>query len=120
MLTVRLYVNCLGPLAPPYASRELKVCMPQFLQNICNGHDIARDTYGMSSVMLQFNTLRPRQNGCRFADDIFIFIFLNENFGISNIISLKFVLKGPINNITAALVQRPGDKPLFEPSAPMS
>ena len=65
------------------------------------------------------NTLRPRQNGRLFADDTFKRIFLNENVGISIKISLKFVHKGPINNIPA-LVQimawrRPGDKPLSEP-----
>ena len=53
------------------------------------------------------------------ADDIFKCIFLNENLSISIQISLKFVPKGPINNIPA-LVQimawrRPGDKPLSEP-----
>ena len=30
-----------------------------------------------------FNTLRPRQNGRRFADDTFKPIFLNENIRIS-------------------------------------
>ena len=65
------------------------------------------------------NTLRPKQNGSHFADDIFKCIFLNENEWISLKISLKFVLKGPINNIPA-LVQimawcRPGNKPLSEP-----
>ena len=29
-----------------------------------------------------FNTLRPRQNGCHFTDDIFKCIFLNENISI--------------------------------------
>ena len=67
---------------------------------------------------LLFNTLRLRQNGCHFPDDIFKCIFLNENVWISIKISLKFVPKGPINNILA-LVQimawhRPGDKPLSE------
>ena len=65
------------------------------------------------------NTLRSRQHGRHFADDIFKCIFLNENVSISIEISLKFVPKGPINNISA-LVQimawrRPGDKPLSEP-----
>ena len=65
-----------------------------------------------------FNTLRPRQNGRHFADDSFKCIFLNENVWIPIKISLKFVPKGPINNIPA-LVQimawrRPGDKPLSE------
>ena len=67
----------------------------------------------------EFNTLRPRQNGRHFADDIFTCIFLNENASIAIKISLKCVPKGPINNIPA-LVQimawcRPGDKPLSEP-----
>ena len=61
------------------------------------------------------NTLRPRQNGRHFADDI----FLNENVWILVKLSLKFVPKDPVNTIPA-LVQimawrRPGDKPLFEP-----
>ena len=64
-------------------------------------------------------TLRPRQNGRRFADDTFKRIFFNDNVRISSKISLKFVPKGPINNIPS-LVQiqawrRPGDKPLSEP-----
>ena len=64
------------------------------------------------------NTLRPRQNGRRFADDTFKRIFVNENVRISIKISLNFVPKGPINNIPA-LVQimawrRSGDKPLSE------
>ena len=66
--------------------------------------------------ILCVNTLRPRQNGRHFTDDIFKCIFLNENVWIPIEISLKFVLKGLINNI-AVLVQimawcRPGDKPL--------
>ena len=65
------------------------------------------------------NTLRPRQNGCHLADDIFKSIFVNENVKISITSSLKFAPKSPINNIQA-LVQimawrRPGDKPSSEP-----
>ena len=65
------------------------------------------------------NTLRPRQNGRHFSDDILKCIFLNENIWISITMSLNFVPKGPINNIPA-LVQimawrRPGDKLLSEP-----
>ena len=67
-----------------------------------------------------FNTLRPKQNGRFFPDDIFIWIFLDENVSISNKIPLKFVSKGLINNIPA-LVQimawwGRGDKPLSEPA----
>ena len=61
----------------------------------------------------------PRRNEQHFADDIFKRIFFNENVWIAIRISLKFVPKGPINNIPA-LVQimawrRSGDKPLSEP-----
>ena len=69
--------------------------------------------------LIGFNTLRPRQNGRHFADDVLKCIFLNEKVSIPIGISLKFVPKGPIDNIPA-LVQimvwrRPGDKPLSEP-----
>ena len=65
------------------------------------------------------NTLRPRQDGRHFPDDIFICIFLNENEWHSIKSSQKLVPKVPINNIPT-LVQimawcRPGDKPLSEP-----
>ena len=64
-------------------------------------------------------TLRPRQNGRHFADDVFKCIFLNENVWIPVKNSLKYVPNGPINNIPA-LVQimawrRSGDKSLSEP-----
>ena len=69
--------------------------------------------------VIKLNTLRLRQNGRHFPDDIFKWIFLNENIWISIKVSLKFVSKGLINNIPA-LVQimawrLPGDKPLSEP-----
>ena len=66
-----------------------------------------------------FNTLRPRQNGRRFPDDICKYIFLNENVWISLNISLKFVPNGSINDIPSLAQimawRRPGDKPLSEP-----
>ena len=73
---------------------------------------------GVWGFLSGVNTMRPRQNGRRFADDTFKCIFLNENVRISIKISLKFDPKGPINNIPA-LVQimacrRSGDKPLSE------
>ena len=64
-------------------------------------------------------TLRPRQNGRRFAYDTFKCIFLNESVWIPINISLKFVPKCRINNIPALFLvmawRRPGDKPLSEP-----
>ena len=65
------------------------------------------------------NSLRPRQNGGHFADDIFKCIFLDENVWILIKFSLNFVSKGPINNIPVLVPimawRRPGDKPLSEP-----
>ena len=65
------------------------------------------------------STLKPRQNGRHFADDVFKCIFLNENVWILLKISLKFVPKGPINNIPSLIQmmawRRPDDKPLSEP-----
>ena len=62
---------------------------------------------------------RPRQNGHHFPDDLFKCIFFDENLWTSINISLKFVPKGPINNIPALAQIKawrwPGDKPLSEP-----
>ena len=68
---------------------------------------------------MSFNTSRRSQNGRHFADDIFKGIFLNENIWIPIKISLKFVPKGPVDNIPAWVQimawRRSGDKPLYEP-----
>ena len=68
-------------------------------------------------LSFQVNSLRPRGNCRNFADDIFKYIFWNENVWILVKISLKFVPKGPINYIPP-LVQimawgRAGNKPLI-------
>ena len=44
------------------------------------------------------NTLRLRQNGRRFSDDILKCIFLNEYFWFFNSVSLKYVSKSLIDN----------------------
>ena len=65
------------------------------------------------------NTLRPRQDGGHFPDDVFKCIFVNENAWIAIKISLRFVPKGPINNILALVqimaLRWPDAKPLSEP-----
>ena len=66
-----------------------------------------------------FNTLRWEQNGHHFPNNILKWIFFDKNAWISIKISLKFVHRGPMNNILV-LVQimawrRPGGKPLSEP-----
>ena len=72
-----------------------------------------------SSVYRWLNTLRPRQNGRHFPNDIFKCFFMNINVWISIKISLKFVPMGLINNITALVLimawHRTGDRPLSEP-----
>ena len=83
-------------------------------------HSLDRNfTESAQAIVLYINTLRPRQNGRHFADDIFKRIFLNQNVWIPIETSLKFVPKGSINN-NPALFQimawrRPGDKSLSEP-----
>ena len=65
------------------------------------------------------NSMRPRQNGGHFADDTLKRFFLNGNDTILIKISVKFVPKGPFNNIPALdqimAWRRPGAKPLSEP-----
>ena len=89
------------------------------IQNIYASRGRKKSADENRHIWVWLNTLRPRQNGRHFADDVFKCIFLNENVWILLKILLKFVPKGPINNIPA-LVQimawrRPGDKPLSEP-----
>ena len=72
----------------------------------------------MATSCIGLHTFRLRENGRHFEDDIFKCIFWNENMWILNNVSLKFIRKGPINNIPA-LVQimawrRSGDKPISE------
>ena len=101
------------PLSEPITVNLLThICVtrPQWVK----GHEL-----GHHCACRWLNTLRPRQHGCHFADNTFNRIFLNENVRIWIEISLKFVSKGPINNIPA-LVQlmawcQLGDKPLSEP-----
>ena len=69
--------------------------------------------------MCYLHSTLPVQNGRHSADGFFKCLSVNEKAWILNNISLKFVPKGLINNISA-LVQilawhRLGDKPLSEP-----
>ena len=68
---------------------DCKIHMNYMVQHICNWHTV--------------NVINspPGQNGRHFADDIFICIVVNEKFLILIKISLKFILKGPIDNNSA-------------------
>ena len=76
---------------------------------ILSAHELRRVALGSVKSQVSWtshgfyllNTLRLRQNGRHFADDIFKCIFLNENVRILIKISLKFVPKDPIINIPA-------------------
>ena len=65
-----------------------------------------------SKLKIAVNTLRPNN----FADDIFKCILLNVNVLISIKISMKFIPKGPFNNIPA-LVQKMAWCPLWREPA---
>ena len=64
---------------------------------------------------INLTTLRPRQNGRHIPDDIFKYIFVNENIWISITLSMKFVPKLRVNNIPTMASRWPGAKPLSEP-----
>ena len=90
----------------------------RYYKTLCH---LVRPVYNIRKTpgLLGFNTLRPRQDGRLFPDDIFKSIFFNENVQILIKISPTFIPKAPINNFSA-LVRimtwcRPGDKPLSEP-----
>ena len=67
-------------------------------------------------IISSVNTLKPKQDGRHFPDDILEWILVNENLWISNKVSLDFIPRDPINNIPALFTimawHRPGDKPL--------
>ena len=96
-----------------------RLIKPRCMNSLAPGHGPCGCNHWLVNFQTHINTLRPRQNGRHFADDTFNRLFVNENVRISIKFSLKFVPKGPINNIPA-LVQimawrRPGDKPLSDP-----
>ena len=75
-------------------------------------------TWLLMALVTLVKTLRPKLNGRHFPNNIFRSIFWNDNLWIS--ISLKYVPKGPINNIPALIRvlmawRRPCDKQLSEP-----
>ena len=70
-------------------------------------------------ILSYFNWFHSVQNGLHFADDIFIYIFMNEKLCISIQFLLKFIPEGLIDNMSALVKvmawHRTGDKPLPEP-----
>ena len=73
---------------------------------------------GCQDYSSRCNTLRPEQNGCLFADDIFKCIFLKENICILIEISLKLVCYGLTDNkstlVQVTVCRLISDKPLVD------
>ena len=68
------------------------------MKDSCITSNKSQKLWTQFELWLQINTLRLRQNGHRFADDIFKLIFFNESFYILIQISLKHVPKSSIDN----------------------
>ena len=99
--------------------RKYEIETPKELSNQQKTNQLGHSKLVLIHSLLKVIHWDLRWKGHNFADDIFKCIFLNENCCILIKISLKFVTKGPINNIPE-LVQimawhQPGDKPLSEP-----
>ena len=119
---ILLMSNFLGKGWPRNASQENQFSTQSKLFSEIGSSSSSRHSFRcviLQGPTCQLNTLRPRRNGRRFADDTFKRIFLNENVRISIKVSLKFVPKGPINNNPSLVLimawRRPGAKPLSEP-----
>ena len=109
---------------PVKQSERIQVNVSRINKEITNYPQ--QNTPQQNSMYISWDILKTKlthwgrdKNEHHFADDIFKCIFLNENVWIPVKMSLKYVPKGPINNIPA-LVQimawrRSGDKSLSEP-----
>ena len=91
------------------------ICVPIYI-NYCN---FLWEIRVIPVRNTRLKTLRQRQDGGHFPDDIFKGIFLIDDIWIAISISLKFVPKGQIDNIPALdqimAWRRSGDKPLSDP-----
>ena len=67
------------------------------------------------SLRIPFNTLRSEQNSRHLADDIFKCVFVNENFWISNQMSLIYVPHGIIHNTSVMALRLTVNKPFPVP-----
>ena len=83
------------------------------------GSVVPLSNFIIDALLKLFSSMRPRQNGRHFTDDIFKCIFLNEKVRFFTKMSMKFVPWDPIDNnpvlVYIMVWRRPGDKPLSEP-----
>ena len=89
------------------------LCMLYYERHLCS----SCISFSFYHVPFYWNTLRQKKTAA-ILQTTFSFFF-NENIWISIKISLKFIPKGPNNNIPELVEimawRRPGDKPLSEP-----
>ena len=71
--------------------------------NVLMDYQLPNSKLLFPTLILGINTFRPIEDGCHFPDDIFKYIFLNENEWIFVTISLKFVPKDSIDNIPSSV-----------------
>ena len=116
-------MTCIGLWSRYYLPQVVHVALIFILAHEYCWPDWCGETIGVADTTCEsyyrINILRLRQNGRHFFRWHFGYTFFNENASISIKISLKFVPKIPINNVSV-LVQimvwrRPGAKPLSEP-----
>ena len=93
--------SCFGNTSPGHNMEGKIPCyFKSQMSEFVPSYSISMTTCGVVEVIhtqsFIINTLRLTQNGCHFADNNFIWSFLNENVWISIKISLKFFSKGPI------------------------
>ena len=95
-----------------------QVVLPEVSEWFFSDISIRTDIFPNKDWLSLIDTLKPRQNGCRFTDHTFKCIFLNGNNRISMKISLQFVTEGPTDDIPALVKIRarrqPGKKPFSE------
>ena len=86
---------------PRQRGLAIPTCITARIPGACATHNFTYPVRGPlhipNVVIIVLNTLRPRQNGRQFTDDIIKYIFLNENVWVSIKISVEFIPKGPVN-----------------------
>ena len=76
---------------------KLVMILPMGLVSVSQSLDVLQtDMESFSPMPSWFDTLRPRQNGHHFSDDILKWIFFNKNLWISIRISLSLFLRGQL------------------------
>ena len=109
------FVNRLSPMAGGIIFETADISLDQIKDGLQTYLQVSNIRHTLAGNNVVDYSSPPGQNGRHFANDMFKCIFLNENIWISNMVSLKCVPWGLIDNM-AALVQI---KALCRPGEPM-